>query len=48
MKEYLSEDDATNKELLLGDDAITNLDELVDPKFIANWDKSDSRYVIKD
>ena len=48
LKEYLSEDDASNKELLLGDDAITNLDELVDPKFMANWDKSDSRYVIKD
>jgi plasmid rolling circle replication initiator protein Rep len=48
LKEYLSEDDASNKELLLGDDAITNLDQLVDPKFTANWDKSDSRYVITD
>ena len=47
LKQYLSEDDATDRELLLGDDAITNLDQLVDPHFMANWDKSDSRYVIK-
>lgn len=48
LKQYLSEDDATNQELILGDDSITNLDQLVDPHFMANWDKSDSRYVIKD
>jgi plasmid rolling circle replication initiator protein Rep len=48
LKQYLSEDDATNQELLLGDDSVTTLDQLVDPHFVANWDKSDSRYVIKD
>lgn len=48
LKKYLSEDDATNKEMLMGDDSITNLDQLVDPHYMANWDKSDSRYVIKD
>jgi plasmid rolling circle replication initiator protein Rep len=48
LKQYLSEDDASNQELLLGDDSITSLDQLVDPHFMANWDKSDSRYVIKD
>lgn len=48
LKQYLSEDDATNQELLLGDDAVTTLDQLVEPHFVANWDKSDSRYVIKD
>jgi plasmid rolling circle replication initiator protein Rep len=48
LKQYLSEDDASYKELLMGDDSITNLDELVDPKFSANWDKSDSRYVVGD
>jgi plasmid rolling circle replication initiator protein Rep len=48
LKQYLSEDDATNQELLLGDDTVTNLDQLTDPQFLANWDKSDSRYVLKD
>ena len=48
LKKYLSEDDATNKEMLMGDDSVTNLDQLVNPHYMANWDKSDSRYVIKD
>jgi plasmid rolling circle replication initiator protein Rep len=48
LKDYLSEDDASNKELLMGDDSITNLEDLVDPKFSANWDRSDGRYVIGD
>ena len=47
LKQYLSEDDATNQELLLGDDSVTTLDQLVDPHFLAGWDGSDSRYVIK-
>jgi plasmid rolling circle replication initiator protein Rep len=48
LKQYLSEDDATDRELIAGDDSITTLDQLVDPQFLANWNKSDSRYVIKD
>jgi plasmid rolling circle replication initiator protein Rep len=48
LKQYLSEDDASYKEMLMCDDSITNLDELVDPKFSANWDKSDNRYVVGD
>jgi plasmid rolling circle replication initiator protein Rep len=48
LKQYLSEDDATDRELVAGDDSVTSLDQLVDPQFLANWDKSDSRYVIRD
>lgn len=48
LKQYLSEDDATDRELIAGDDSATILDQLVDPQFLANWGKSDSRYVIKD
>lgn len=48
LKQYLSEDDASNQELLSGDEITITLDQLVDPHFAANWDRADSRYVIND
>jgi plasmid rolling circle replication initiator protein Rep len=48
LKQYLSEDEATDKEMLLGDDTVISLDQLVDPQFLADWDKSDGRYIIRE
>jgi plasmid rolling circle replication initiator protein Rep len=47
LKKYLSEEEATNEELVLGE-SIESLNELVTPFYLANWDKSDTRYVAKE
>jgi hypothetical protein len=47
LKKYLSDEEATNEELVLGE-AIESLDELVTPFYLANWNKSDTRYVAKE
>lgn len=43
LKKYLTEEDATNEELILGD-SVNELEELVTPFYVANWDKPESRY----
>ena len=45
LKLYLSDTDATNEELVLGD-STEELNKLVTPFYLANWDKPDSRYVV--
>lgn len=46
LKMYLSDADATNEELVLGE-STDELNKLVAPFYLANWDKSDVRYVAK-
>ena len=46
LKKYLSDEEATNEELVLGE-CTEPLNELVTPFYLANWDKSDSRYVAR-
>ena len=43
LKKYLTEEDATNEEFILGD-SVNELGELVTPFYVANWDKPESRY----
>jgi plasmid rolling circle replication initiator protein Rep len=45
LKQYLSEDEATNEELVLGE-STDELNELVAPYYLSNWDKPESRYII--
>jgi plasmid rolling circle replication initiator protein Rep len=45
LKQYLSEEEATNEELLLGE-STDELNELVAPYYLSNWDKPESRYTI--
>jgi plasmid rolling circle replication initiator protein Rep len=47
LKKYLSEEEATNEELVLGE-SIDSFNELVAPFYLANWDKSDTRYVARE
>jgi plasmid rolling circle replication initiator protein Rep len=47
LKQYLSEDEATNEELVLGE-STDELSELVAPYYLSNWDKPESRYIIRD
>jgi plasmid rolling circle replication initiator protein Rep len=47
LKKYLSDEEATNDELILGESA-ESLEELVTPFYLANWDKSDTRYVARE
>jgi plasmid rolling circle replication initiator protein Rep len=47
LKKYLSEEEATNEELVLGE-SIQSLNELVTPFYLANWDKPDTRYVVRE
>jgi plasmid rolling circle replication initiator protein Rep len=46
LKKYLSEEEATNEELVLGE-STESLNELVTPFYLANWDKPDSRYIAR-
>lgn len=46
LKKYLIEEDATNEELILGD-SLSELEKLVTPFYVANWDKPESRYDIE-
>jgi plasmid rolling circle replication initiator protein Rep len=47
LKKYLSEEEATNEELVLGE-STESLNELVTPFYLANWDKPDTRYVVRE
>lgn len=47
LKLYLSDTEATNEELLIGE-SNEELNKLVTPFYLANWDKPDSRYVVKE
>jgi plasmid rolling circle replication initiator protein Rep len=47
LKQYLSEEEATNEELVLGE-STDEINELVPPYYLANWDKPDRRYTIKE
>jgi plasmid rolling circle replication initiator protein Rep len=47
LKQYLSEEEATNEELVLGE-SIEPLNDLVKPFYLANWDKLDARYLAKE
>lgn len=47
LKQYLSEDEATNEELVLGE-STDELSEFVAPYYLSNWDKPESRYIIRD
>jgi plasmid rolling circle replication initiator protein Rep len=47
LKQYLSDAEASNEELVLGE-SIGDIESLVAPYYLANWDKPDSRYVAKE
>jgi plasmid rolling circle replication initiator protein Rep len=47
LKLYLSDAEATNEELALGE-STDELNELVAPFYLANWDKSDTKYVVRE
>jgi plasmid rolling circle replication initiator protein Rep len=47
LKQYLSDEEATNEELVLGE-SIDELNELVAPYYLSNWDKPERRYGIKE
>lgn len=47
LKEYLSDAEATNEELILGE-STEDLNKLVAPYYLANWDKSDTRYTVEE
>jgi plasmid rolling circle replication initiator protein Rep len=47
LKKYLSEEEATNEELVLGE-STELLNELVTPFYLANWDRSDTRYLARE
>jgi plasmid rolling circle replication initiator protein Rep len=47
LKLYLSDAEATNEELALGE-STNELNELVAPFYLANWDKSDTKYVVRE
>jgi hypothetical protein len=46
LKIYLSDTEATNEELVLGESA-EELNQLVAPYYLANWDKPDARYTAR-
>jgi plasmid rolling circle replication initiator protein Rep len=45
LKQYVSDSDGTNEELVLGD-GLDNVDEIIEPEYLARWDKPDGRYTI--
>jgi plasmid rolling circle replication initiator protein Rep len=47
LKAYLSDTEATNEELVLGE-STDELNELVAPFYLANWNKPDTRYIAKE
>jgi hypothetical protein len=47
LKKYLSDAEATNEELVLGE-SIDILEELIAPYYISKWDKPDARYTIRE
>lgn len=47
LKQYLSETEATNEELVLGE-STEDVNQLVSPYYFANWDKLDSRYIARE
>lgn len=47
LKTYLSDTEATNEELVLGE-STEELNQLVAPYYLANWDKPDNRYTVKE
>jgi plasmid rolling circle replication initiator protein Rep len=47
LKEYLSEAEATNEELVVGETE-NPIEELIEPFYLANWDKPDARYTLRE
>ena len=47
LKEYLSDNEGTNEELILGE-TIEDPNLMIDPYYLARWDKPDSRYIVKE
>lgn len=47
LKNYLSDAEATNEELVLGESE-EDVNKLVTPFYLANWNKSDIRYTVKE
>jgi hypothetical protein len=47
LKEYLSDTEATNKELVNGESE-SSIDEIIQPFYLANWEKPESKYTIRD
>jgi len=45
IKQYLSDAEGTNQELILGE-AIDDLSPMTDPHYLARWDKPDTRYTV--
>lgn len=45
LKQYLSEEEATNDELVAGDSE-TKPEDITDPYYFAHWDKPDTRYTV--
>lgn len=45
LKQYLSEEEASNKELILGE-VLDDLNLMTDPHYLAQWNKPDSRYTV--
>ena len=47
LKEYLSDTEATNEELIIGDSE-NPIEDLIQPFYISNWEKPESKYTIKE
>ena len=47
LKQYLSDEEATNEELVLGE-STDELNELIAPYYLSNWNKPEQRYAIKE
>jgi hypothetical protein len=47
LKNYLSDAEATNEELVLGESE-EDVNKLVTPFYLANWSESDTRYTVKE
>jgi plasmid rolling circle replication initiator protein Rep len=47
LKEYLSDTEATNEELVNGESE-SSIDEIIQPFYLANWEKPESKYTIRD
>ena len=45
LKQYLSDEEATNEELILGE-TVDDLSQMTDPEYLGRWDKLDSRYTV--
>ncbi len=46
LKQYLSDNESTNEELILGETIIDDSNPMTDPQYLARWDRPDSKYTV--